>query len=200
MLSSPKPGTISQNERGNSCASAQPSSLLVQFGKLLPHSGLALDIACGYGQNTLYLARHGLTPTGIDLRLDALAAGREAAARANLCVSFVQADLTRFSLPRDAFSVVICFKYRDPQLYPTLRAALQPGGLLIYETYTIEHLKFGRKPLNPAHLLAKNELRHAFGDWEVIFYREVWAGRGLASLVARKPFPASESTFRTPAV
>jgi tellurite methyltransferase len=200
MLSSPKPGTVSQNELGNSCASTQPSALLVRFGKLLPRNGLALDIACGYGQNTLYLARHGLTPTGIDLRLEALATGREAAGRANLRVSFVQADLTRFSLPHNAFSVVICFKYRNPQLYPTLRAALRPGGLLVYETYTIEHLKFGRKPLNPAHLLGRDELRHAFSDWEIIFYREVWAGRGLASLVARKPFPASESRFRTPAV
>ena len=200
MSSFPKPGTVSQNNSSDTCVAEQPSPLLVRFGQLLPHSGLALDIACGSGQNTLYLARQGLTSTGFDLSMEALAAGREAAARANLCVTFVQADLTRFSLPRNAFSVVICFKYRDPQLYPTLRAALRPGGLLIYETYTIEHLKFGRKPLNPAHLLAKNELRHAFGDWEVIFYREVWAGRGLASLVARKPFPASESTFRTPAV
>ena len=125
--------------------------------------------------------------------MKALAAGREAAARSNLKVSFVQADLTRLSLPRNAIAVAICFKYRDPQLYPALRAALQPGGLLIYETYTIEHLKYGRKPLNPAHLLGQNELRDAFGDWEIIYYHEVWTGRGVASLVARKPHPVSGS-------
>ena len=125
--------------------------------------------------------------------MKALAAGREAAIQSNLKVSFVQVDLTRFSLPRNAFSVVICFKYRDPQLYPTLRAALRPGGLLVYETYTVEHLKYGRKPLRSAHLLARNELLHAFRDWEIIFYREVWTGRGVASLVARKPHSISGS-------
>ncbi len=171
----------------------QPSPLLVRFEKHLPQSGLALDVACGYGQNTLYMAQRGLISTGFDLSMKALAAGREAAARSNLTVSFVQVDLTRFSLPRNTFSVVICFKYRDPQLYPTLRATLRPGGLLVYETYTIEHLKYGRKPLNPAHLLGRNELRDAFGDWEIIFYHEAWTGRGVASLVARKPFSAAGS-------
>jgi hypothetical protein len=82
---------------------------------------------------------------------------------------------------------VICFKYRDPDLYPSIRASLHPGGLLIYETYTHEHRQFGRKPLDPAHLLERNELLEVFGDWEIIYYQEVWAGRGAASLVARKP-------------
>lgn len=186
-------GTVSQKEPGDTCMDVQPSALLVRFGQLLPHSGLALDVACGYGQNTLYMARHGLTSTGFDLSMKTLAAGREAAARSDLKVSFVQVDLTRFSLPRNTFSVVICFKYRDPQLYPTLRATLRPGGLLVYETYTVEHLKYGRKPLSPAHLLARNELLHAFADWEIIYYREVWTGRGVASLLARKPHSISGS-------
>ena len=193
MSSFPTSGTVSQKEPSDACAAARPGALLVRFGELLPHSGLALDVACGYGQNTLYMAQHGLTSTGFDLSMKALAAGREAAIQSNLKVSFVQVDLTRFSLPHNAFSVVICFKYRDPQLYPTLRAALRPGGLLVYETYTVEHLKYGRKPLRSAHLLARNELLHAFRDWEIIFYREVWTGRGVASLVARKPHSISGS-------
>jgi tellurite methyltransferase len=140
----------------------------------------------------LYLARQGLTATGIDRSRDALESGREAATRANLKASFVQADLTRFALPRGAFSVVICFKYRDRIWYPSIRAALRPGGLLIFETYTLEHRKYGHKPLDPAHLLERHELLQAFGDWEIIFYREVWIGRGAASLVARKPAPHAE--------
>jgi len=145
-------------------------------------------VACGYGQNTRFLARQGLSAVGIDRSWKALAAGSEVVTRSNLNVTYVQADLTLFSLPPSAFSAIICFKYRDPDWYPSLRAALLPGGILIYQTYTLEHLQYGLRPRDPAHLLERDELLRPFGDWEVIFYREVWVGCGMASLVARKPF------------
>ena len=141
----------------------------------------------------MFLARRGLGATGVDRSWEAVAAGREAAARSNLNAHFVQADLMRFDLPPDTFSVIICFKYRERLLYPVIRTALRPGGPLIYETYTAEHPKYGRRPRNPAHLLGRNELLQTFSDWEIIFYREVWMGRGVASLVARRPFSANES-------
>jgi len=168
----------------------QPSALLARFSGILPHSGLSLDIACGYGRNTLFLARQGLSAVGVDRSWKALKAGREVALRENLPIAYVQADLTSFALPANTFSVVICFKYRDRHLYPTIRTALRPGGLLIYETYTREHVRCGLKPQDPAHLLERSELLQAFGDWKIIFYREVWMERGAASLVARKPLSA----------
>lgn len=152
---------------------------------------MALDIACGNGQNTIFLARQGLIAVGIDRSRQSLAEGREAALQLNLKASFVRADLTRFRFPDNVFSTIICFRYRDPDLYPSIRSAIKPGGLLIYETYTLEHLNFGLKPQNPAHLLEKDELLRAFGDWEIIYYRATWMKHGMASLVARKP--ASES-------
>ena len=164
----------------------------MRFSDCLPQAGAALDIACGRGRNTVYLARQGLSAIGVDQSSEVLRAGKEAAAKANLKVSFVQADLTRFGLPAHAFSVIICFKYRNPEFYPSIRAALRPGGLLIYETYTCEHALSGLKPRNPEHLLERSELYRAFGDWETLFYREVWIGRGTASLVARKPVSAVE--------
>ena len=187
MSSFPNSATVFHHAASGRCASTEPSSLLVRFSGLLPSDGLALDLACGHARNTLHLARQGLAAIGVDRSMEALISGREAATRSNLKISLVQADLTRFALPANAFSVVVCFKYRDPDLYPSIRASLRPGGLLIYETYTHEHRQYGRKPFDPAHLLERNELLEAFGDWEIIYYQEVWAGRGAASLVARKP-------------
>jgi len=159
----------------------------VRFSGILPRSGLALDLACGNCQDTIFLARRGLTAIGIDRSGQALTEGTHIARTSNLKASFVQADLTGFHIPSGKFVVIICFRYRDPNLYPSIRTALKPGGLLIYETYTLEHLRFGRKPQNPAHLLERNELLRAFGDWEIVFYRETWTSRGMASIVARKP-------------
>jgi len=192
MFSIPKAENLSQEQQSSKCVPVGPSALLVRFSDFLPHSGLALDLACGYGRNTLYLAREGLPAIGIDGSRKALLAGREAAIRSKLEACFLQADLTRFGLPANKFSVVICFKYRNREFYPSIRAALRPGGLLLYETYTCEHMLYGLKPRNPEHLLERGELYGAFSDWDIIFYREVWRGRGVASLVARKPLSAGE--------
>ncbi len=183
---------ISWNARYRSKpASSEPSELLTAFSSLLPERGRALDLACGGGRHSVFLAQHGLSVTGVDASDEALRQARELARQKNVRVDFVQADLERFALPRATFDVVACFYYRDPNLYAPLGEALVPGGLLFYETYTLEQLRFDSGPRNPAHLLEPGELRAAFRRWQVIFYREQWRQKGLASLIARKPSPGS---------
>ena len=166
---------------------SEPARLLAEFSRLLPFGGLALDIACGAGRHGIYLAERGLRVVGVDSSWQGLARGRELASRKELTISWVQADLGKFALAPAAFDVILCFYYRDQNIYGQIRQALRPGGLLIYETYTLDQLKFATGPRNPAHLLEPAELLRAFGDWDVILYRETWRERGLASLVARKP-------------
>ena len=165
----------------------EPASLLAEFARLLPSGGLALDIACGAGRHGIYLAERGLRVVGVDSSWQGLARGREFASRKDRSISWVQADLGNFALPPAAFDVILGFYYRDPKIYGQIRQALRPGGLLLYETYTLDQLRSATGPRNPTHLLEPAELLRAFGDWNVILYRETWMNRGLASLVARKP-------------
>lgn len=69
--------------------------------KLTP--GRALDIGCGTGTNTLYLARHGWEVTGVDFAAPAIAEARRKLKREpglTTKVKFVQGDATRLdSLP-----------------------------------------------------------------------------------------------------
>jgi len=124
---------------------------------------------------------------GVDRSWEALRQGRELAAQAGVKIHWVQANLEEPYLPPDAFDLVVCFYYRDPALYPTLRACLRPRGWLIYQTFTIDQLQFYQGPRNPAHLLERGELLDAFAHWHTVFYRETWIGRGEAALVTQKP-------------
>jgi len=54
------------------------------------------------------------------------------------------------------------------------------------ETFTSAQLEFAGGPRNPAYLLETGELRDAFPGLRVLFYRELRAGQGIASLIARK--------------
>lgn len=169
-------------------APSEPSELLVETTKLFATRARVLDLACGAGRNALFLASLGHSVVGVDRSLAGLQQGEEAARAKGLEISWVCADLERFPLPARAFDAILCFYYRDANWYPRLRLALRPGGMIIYESYTREQLSLGEGPRNPAHLLAPEELLAAFGDWQVIFYREGSVGsRALAQLVARKP-------------
>ena len=57
----------------------------------------ALDLGCGTGDASIYLARHGWDVTGVDFVPKALAQARAKARNANVTVNFVHADVTRLS-------------------------------------------------------------------------------------------------------
>jgi hypothetical protein len=59
--------------------------------------------------------------------------------------------------------------------------------MLVFETHTLAQLEFADGPRNPAFLLETGELRDAFPLLELVFYRELRAGQGIATLLAQKP-------------
>lgn len=59
--------------------------------KLTP--GRAVDLGCGTGTKSLYMARHGWSVTGVDITPEAVKKARKKAAELGLDVEFVQCDL-----------------------------------------------------------------------------------------------------------
>jgi ubiquinone/menaquinone biosynthesis C-methylase UbiE len=59
--------------------------------------GTALDLGCGTGDNSIYLAKHGWQVTGVDFVAKAVAKARAKAEASNVAVNFAQADVTRLS-------------------------------------------------------------------------------------------------------
>jgi SAM-dependent methyltransferase len=76
--------------------------------------GRALDVGCGRGHASIYLAQQGWQVTGVDAVARALKVARRRAARASATVDFVQADVTRLDRagirgPFDLFLDLGCF-------------------------------------------------------------------------------------------
>jgi SAM-dependent methyltransferase len=172
-------------ERYNSFQQVRP--LLAEYAGLLPHTGLALDAAMGLGGNAGFLLRRGLRVVGVDISAVAV---RQAKARLPGLYAVI-ADLTAFHLPRAAFDVISNFYYLQRDLFQRYQQALRPGGILFFETLTVEMLSLD-PTINPVYLLAPGELRRSFAYWEILFYEEGWvpSRRGkrhpAARLVARK--------------
>ena len=85
-----------------------------------------------------------------------------------------------------SFDVVLVFNYLHRPLLPAIVDAVAPGGLLFYETFTVDQAPRGR-PTNPAYLLQHDELPQLVAPLAVIRARdgEVW-GRMMAGVVARR--------------
>ena len=188
-------------------ALAEPASIVSEWLPLLP-LGPVLDLACGIGRHALLLAARGQSVTAVDwsgtaldilenrarrakfhvTRVDAAAIG-ESRARG---IRLVQANLEELRLPEAAFSLILCLQYLQRSLSPQMARALRPGGMLLFETFTRAQLSYSDGPHNPAYLLEPGELRMAFPELHVLFYRELNAGQGIASLVAERLQKAPE--------
>ncbi len=170
-----------------------PAAFLVEHRRLLPPRGRALDVAMGTGRNALYLASLGYEVTGIDVSEVAVARCREEAARLGLRIEAIQADLELYEIAIDAYDIVTNFYYLQRDLTPHLTAALRPGGVLVFETFTTEQRQFGWGPQQEEFLLRPGELRSLFPGLKVLAYREELVERenergtkAVAGLVARK--------------
>jgi tellurite methyltransferase len=74
----------------------------------------------------------------------------------------------------------------ERSLFSAIHQALKPGGLLFYETFTVDYLKYSN--FKKEWVLEANELLHAFSGFRVLRYQEVDENpKAFASLVAQKP-------------
>ena len=169
-----------------------PSAFLVEHVALLPGAGRVLDAAMGTGRNALYLASLGYEVTGIDISPVAVERCRSEARRLGLRLEAICADLESYALPAAAFDVVLDFYYLQRDLCPRLVEALRPGGLLVFETFTLEQRRFGWGPQQEEFLLRPGELPELFPGLEALVYREgvveesERGPKAVASLVGRK--------------
>ncbi len=139
-----------------------------------------LDVGCGAGTNSLYLARAGYRVSGVDVADGAIAAARARADRAGLAVDFQVADALRLPFPEGSFDGVIdigCFHTLPLELRRDysreLYRVLRPGG-----TYALSWAarEWVGEP-GPPHRLSVEEGVQAFEE-EFLFQRIEFRGSG----------------------
>lgn len=149
----------------------RPAAVLADNLHLLPATGLALDLACGLGGNALLLAEQGLDTAAWDLSPVAIERLRELAAERGLSIDARVRDVCAEPPPPAGFDVIVVSWFLDRTLAPHLVAALRPGGLLFYQTFT-ETKVDPHGPDNPDFLLREGELPNLFPGLRVRVYRE----------------------------
>ncbi len=167
----------------------KPSDLLTQWIDRLP-PGKALDLACGTGRNSIFLAEKGYEVTAIDISPAAIEMAKNKAREKALKINWIAADLEKYKISGQ-YDIILSFFYVNKKMVPNIIKSLNTGGILIFVSHILPAIpseesnthRFRFKP---------GELRELFKGLKVLQYDEDQideeGGRHsfLASLVAQK--------------
>jgi len=138
-----------------------PSEIVMQYYKIA-NIGKALDIACGLGRNSIFLAEKGFIVDAVDISDIALKNIK------HQNIKTYQADLSDYKIEKESYDLIININFVERRLFPHIKDGLKKDGVLIFETF----LEGSPQTSNKPYLLKKNELLHSFLSLQIIFYQE----------------------------
>ncbi len=165
-----------------STAEDLPSAWLTRFASLIQPGACVLELACGNGRNTRFLAKLGCKVTAVDINpMPEVPEG----------VDFRLYDLEGEHWPFDAdeFDVIVGINYLWRQSWPEMTASLKTGGLFLYETFNEEQSLVMGRPKNPEHFLKIGELLTMVdARWRILAFEDGMNERGqfLQRIAVRK--------------
>jgi len=165
-----------------------PSAWLVLNADLLPAAARTLDLACGNGRNALLLAGAGFPVRAVDRDSQKIERLRQTARLLEIPLQAEVLDLEtgEGDLGREAFDLILGMHYLHRPLFPSLLRSLARGGILLYETFTLDQARKG-KPTHPDFLLSPGELPRLVHPLRILRSREgEFEGRMISAVAARK--------------
>ncbi len=130
----------------------------------------ALDIACGAGKNSIYLARNNFFIDSMDISDIAL---KTLDKKGYKNINTIQIDLEEeFVLNKNSYDIIVQTNFLDRTIIPKLINSLKKDGIIFIETY-MHHSSNEKEPSNNNFLLKQKELQKLFkDDFELIDYDE----------------------------
>ncbi|NNE79756.1 MAG: methyltransferase domain-containing protein [Silicimonas sp.] len=107
-------------------ALGDPTSIFVDFfDRLDQQNGRVLDVGCGQGRDAIFIARKGHCVVGVDISTNGIRDLKDVAARENLPIEGVVADIVSYR-PDGAFDVILIDR--------TLHMLARPARLAVLKT------------------------------------------------------------------
>lgn len=136
--------------------------------------GTALDLACGLGGNSLFLAGLNYQVQAIDISDVAIEFVNEQAAKDHLNIETRIGDLTEMmdrQWLKEPFDLIVITYYLDRKLFPIVKNLIKDSGYFFMETYFYSpHSE--NKQISDQFKLQPNELLKEFKDWGILYFEE----------------------------
>ncbi|GAA7258061.1 methyltransferase domain-containing protein [Helicobacter cholecystus] len=145
-----------------------PSSLLVEFlPTLLSLDGRkALDIACGNGRNSKFLAENGFLVDSVDISYVALSLFSHFPN-----ITAYQKDLDIYRPKSNTYDVIANFYFLNRDLFPSILKALKPHAIFLLETFIKEPNGENTSAIIDEKILNDGELESIFKDFKILHHQ-----------------------------
>ena len=166
----------------NSYHKNNPVVLLADWLPKIP-VGKALDVACGAGRNSIFLAQTGFQVDAIDISPEGLHMARQQAGRQGLDINWIEHDLDQVYRFDTDYDLIIVMWYVNLALITQLCDCLAIGGYLLCE----EHLITDQEVIGPTssnYRVAPGALREAVSEVDVLLYQEIIENSSTGERVA----------------
>jgi tellurite methyltransferase len=150
-----------------------PAKFLAENFHYIKDNSKVLDLGMGEGRNAVFLAQKGHQVTGIDISSVAIKKANLLAQEFGVRIKGVVASMDEYVIPKDSYDAIICFYYVDRKLIEKIKNWLKPGGILIYEAYSLKQRTLkDHRPDPEAYYLKEQELLTMFKGMRILKYEE----------------------------
>jgi len=143
---------------------------IIEMGKV--KSGSVLDLGCGTGVKSIYLAKKGFKVTGVDISKTAIKLAKENARKAKIKVNFIVADATDLSfLKNKKFDFILDWanlhgipKSKRRKYISGIVKHTKKGGKLLLRCFDKNRTQkeFTLRPMGLIYLFSKEDIKNLF--------------------------------------
>jgi len=127
-----------------------------------------LDVACGYGRDSVFLARK-FDVTGIDSSAVGVRMASERALREGVAASFLLGDIRAMQFPSDRFDAALCngilahmIGEERPRVASEVERVLRRGGALVVSEFSTSRKPRGAREVEPSTFAEKDGHVHHY--------------------------------------
>ena len=133
------------------------------------YEGKALDLACGKGRNSKYLASKGFNVISVDNNPENL----RHIYGPNITKIEKDVEISKnWPITKHKFDMIVVSNFLCRKIFPNIMNSISKKGYLIYDTFSAGHEKIGR-PRNKKFILKSKELLKLCKSMSLIFHEEV---------------------------
>ncbi|OIQ16861.1 MAG: hypothetical protein BM556_13790 [Bacteriovorax sp. MedPE-SWde] len=165
-----------------------PAKFLAKNYDFIPQGSKIIDIGMGEGRNAVFLASKGYKVSGIDISSVAIKKARMLAREFGVRIETIHKSIADYKVPKNSVDAIVCFYFVDREVVKKLKSWLKPGGILIFESFTIKQKVINKIKEDDIYLLGEGELFKLFSDFNVLKYEQASHRKDfIASIIVQKP-------------
>lgn len=159
-----------------------PGEIVIKSLKYL-NKGKVLDLGCGSGENSVFLAQKGFDVTGIDISERFISDLNNLCKIYNVKVKTLVQDINKFNFKEEWDFILSDFVFHFLEKDEIENVIKKMKNTTIIRGLNSISVLTESNPNKFVYMFKKDELRQYYSDWNILFYKEE---DGLSQIIARK--------------